>query len=78
MSHNVGIQRALQAIRWNDQLCGDLDVFDRAGPGGNRKAVFTQTIEMKNNRVTNLGFYFSNGCSSGNAARQIGDVRRII
>lgn len=49
-------------------LCRHFNVIHLAQRFGNRHTVFTQSLDMKLNGLTDLRFSLLNGCSSGYAA----------
>src|SRR5437016_6557191 len=59
-------------------LGGNVDVFDLAARGRERKAIFLETFQMKLDGLTDERFGFCHCCARGNATRQIGNIRRIV
>lgn len=57
-------------------LC--LYIFSNACRWRNRKTIFIQTLDVEANSFPDFIFDLTNGCSRSDAARQVGDIGRII
>ena len=65
-------------VRLTAGLGHDFDVFDLARWRRNRKAIFTQTLQVKFDSLSNLRLGLCDGRARGDATRKIGNVSRVV
>src|SRR6185312_2629268 len=72
------VQGMNRRLRLTVGLGHDFDVFDLARWRRNRKAIFTQTFQVKFDGLSNLRLSFCDGRACRHATRKIGNVSRVV